>query len=124
MKTSLKLLRQVGKLFQSLSVNIPRDPPTFICHDHQLKIDTALVKKLNIQSKYNLNQAHLLNDLGSVRKQESRNSRKIEISEIGKIPRRAMGNAHRTQPHPVSYILNVLHTGICLISASLQTHWR
>ena len=119
-KTSLKLLRQVGKLFQSLSVNIPRDPPTFICHDHQLKIDTALVKKLNIQRKYNLNQAHLLNDLGSVRKQESRNSRKIEISEIGKIPRRAMGNAHRTLPHPVHYI----HTGTCLISASLQIHWR
>ena len=117
-KTSFKLLRQVGELFQSLSVNIPRDPPTFICHDHQLKIDTALVKKVNIQSKYNLNQAHLLNDLGSVRKQESRNSRKIGISEIGKIPRRAMGIGQcLTLPHPVHYI----HTGACLTSASLHT---
>ena len=29
-KTILKLLRQVVELFQSLSVNIPRDPPTII----------------------------------------------------------------------------------------------
>ena len=43
------------------------------------------------------------------------------ISEIGKIPRRAMGNGQcLTLPHPVHYI----HTGTCLISASLQIQWR